>query len=196
MQALDAVMRVILASKSLALMHTHAASSPSGMGARLVGINFLAASNEKESLRYASFITNPQTRKVGQIAADGRVTLSFADSDAEDYAVLHATASVVHDEALRAQVWQSRFPPGSPQEDFAKNAFPGGPAGVNFLPISLTVTEIELIAHDLPDRSNAVADHPAGWKPLVLTWSPSGWIVKPDDGRVIVQSQTTAGDGD
>ena len=50
----------------------------------------------------------------------------------------------------------------------------------------ITFEEIEMINHDLPAKKNTVADHPQGWKPLTLIWENNQWMIKPDDGRVIM----------
>lgn len=170
-------------NQNLAMVHTYNnKNNVSGLSARLCGVRFV----NLNTLRHAILTTNPQTRKYSQIGKDGRVVVTFADKQSQGYVVFHGKAEIIDDILQKSKIYDSRFPTGSDSEKFGNSAFPGGANGPNFGIIKITFEEIEMINHDLPAKKNTVADHPQGWKPLTLIWENNQWMIKPDDGRVIM----------
>ena len=83
--ALGVVREIIKRCRSLAVLTTHAADQgDAGLASRVVGVRF---DEEDElgqpDLHRAALGTNPQTRKVAQLAADGRVTFTFFSNASE-----------------------------------------------------------------------------------------------------------------
>lgn len=208
LQALDAARSIISSSRNLAMLTTFGATNTSGLAARLVGTKFLDddgvpvgrpnskedSTNKTPNLRLGLITTNPQTRKVQQLTADDRILLTFADTNKEGYVVMHGKATLEKDQDSRKAIWRSMCRPGSRIDEMMRGVYPGGADGKNFMPILIVINRIELIYHDLPSRSAAVADHPDGWKPLVLVYhgdefndADGYWKVEADDGRLIVQ---------
>lgn len=71
-----------------------------------------------DSLMIVRFVTNPQSRKVRQLAADPRVVLYYFDATAQRYATLYGRARVVA-AADRARRWHEAWTPFYP--DRARN---------------------------------------------------------------------------
>jgi general stress protein 26 len=78
---------------------------------------------QKEFSGELYFFTRASAPKVGEVQADGRVNVSYADADGQIYVSLSGTASVLHDPALIRAHWSEAmrtwFPKGKDDPDIA-----------------------------------------------------------------------------
>jgi general stress protein 26 len=69
------------------------------------------------------FFTRASAPKVGEVAAHGRVNVSYADAHHQNYVSLSGTAAILHDRALIKAHWSEAmrtwFPKGSEDPDIA-----------------------------------------------------------------------------
>ncbi len=100
--------------------------------------------------------TNRSTRKVGQIEADPRVTLSCFDRDGIGYVTLMGQAELVDSLDQRAR----RFKPA--WKDFYLDEH----RGEDFLLIKLVPLRLEMIS-----IAHGIASAPQGWEPYSLEFS-------------------------
>jgi general stress protein 26 len=97
--------------------------------------------------------TNGRTRKVGQIARDGRVTLTYFDREAQHYATVAGTATLVRDLAARAARWKAEWAP----------FYPNGYRGDDYLLIRIEPIRVEVVAPELGMKND-----PTTWRPVTL----------------------------
>ncbi|MEW6320409.1 MAG: pyridoxamine 5'-phosphate oxidase family protein [Acidobacteriota bacterium] len=97
--------------------------------------------------------TNPLSRKVGEIAADPRVTLLYFDSASESYVTVIGSARLVRDPAEKAKRWKPEW------AGFYKDANRGD----DYLLIRIDVSRLEVVAAAL-----GMTNDPATWRPVVL----------------------------
>ena len=201
-RALSVAHEIVGRCRSLGVLTTHSGASAAGLTSRVVTARFDARDAlGRGDLACPSFVTNPSTRKAQELAADGRVTLTFFDAATEGFVVLQATATPAAD--LEA-TWGRRFPTPADVERVGA-VFPGGALGGNFGAFDMAVERIEMIHHDrLGDGQRGervIADHPLGWRPLALVRSEGvgagsggveggvccGWVLEADDGGVMIK---------
>jgi len=70
-----------------------------------------------DSAMVIRFVTNPKSRKVREMARDGRVTLYYFDAKAMRYATVHGTAREVRDAGRKAALWYAEWTPFYPQRE-------------------------------------------------------------------------------
>jgi general stress protein 26 len=174
--ALGVAHTIIQSCRSQAVLTTHGepatdGSPGAGLTTRVVGVRFDAKDERTghADLRRLTLTTNPQTRKAAQLLANGGLSLCFFDTLTEGYLVLYARAAIVED---RQAAWDDRFPT-APMSQRAEDMFPGGATGGNFAAFKIDVERIEMINHDVSEETgqrgtSVIADHPIGWRPLVL----------------------------
>jgi general stress protein 26 len=76
-----------------------------------------------DSAMVVRFVTNPRSRKVGQLAADARVTLYYFDAAAQRYATLYGRARLVIDSAERRARWYDGWTPFYPERERGANLY-------------------------------------------------------------------------
>lgn len=211
--ALSVAQKIIQNCRSQAVLTTHGdpatdgAPGP-GLTTRVVGVRFDAKDERTghADLRRLTLTTNPQTRKAAQLRANGGLSFCFFDTRSEGYLVLYARAAIVEDHQA---AWDDRYP-NAAMSRRAEGMFPGGATGGNFAAFRVDVERIEMINHDVSEETGqrgpmVIADHPVGWRPLVLVraeqghqratqqqpttaaaTSTTGWMLEEDDGRVMV----------
>jgi len=92
--------------------------------------------------------TNPESRKVGQIKKNPKVTLYYLENDGLGYVVLHGIAQLVNDEDEKEKRWKTEW------EAF----YPNKPNGYLLIKISPESIEVLSNVHDI------VGD-PRTWQP-------------------------------
>jgi general stress protein 26 len=97
--------------------------------------------------------TNSRTRKVGQIARDGRVTLTYFDREAQHYVTVTGTAVLVADLAARAKRWKEEWAP----------FYPNGYRGDDYVLIRIEPLRLEVVAPEL-----GMTNDPVTWRPVTL----------------------------
>src|SRR5262245_28606369 len=97
--------------------------------------------------------TNPVTRKVEQIKADPRVTLSCFDPSGPGYVTLLARAEVVTDTAEKAKRWK---------EDWAA-FYKDKNRGDDYVLIRCKPFRLELVSH-----ADDLLNDPATWRPITI----------------------------
>ncbi len=70
-----------------------------------------------DSAMVIRFVTNPKSRKVREMARDGRVTLYYFDAKAMRYATVHGMAREVRDAGRKAALWYAEWTPFYPQRE-------------------------------------------------------------------------------
>ena len=97
--------------------------------------------------------TNARSRKVGHIARDGRLTLTYFDRAAEHYVTILGSAVLVRDPAARAARWKDEW----------ASFYPNGYRGDDYLLIRVTPTRVEVVAPTL-----GLTNDPITWRPVTL----------------------------
>ena len=103
--------------------------------------------------------TNSRSRKVGQIARDGRVTLTYFDRGAGHYATIVGMATIVRDLAARQAHWKDEW----------KAFYPNGFRGDEYLLIRVDPIQLEVVAPGL-----GMNNDPATWRPVTVEIRPKG----------------------
>lgn len=104
--------------------------------------------------------TNRNTRKVGQIRRNPRVTLAYWDQAGAGYVTIIGRARLVEDLAERKKRWKPNW----------AEFYPGGPEGDTYLLIEFTPQQIEVMS-----GKHQIAIEPLGWKPAILVRRGAGW---------------------
>jgi general stress protein 26 len=97
--------------------------------------------------------TNRDTRKVGQIRADPRVTLIYFDPAGPGYATLVGTVRLVEDAAERRNRWKDAW----------SGFYPGGPESASLLLLEFVPDRLEVVS-----VKHAIASEPLAWKPAIV----------------------------
>ncbi len=196
--AIDVAHKIIQNCRSQAVMSTHGepatdGSPGAGLTTRVVGVRFDAKDERTghADLRRLTLTTNPQTRKAAQLLANGGLSFCFFDTRTEGYVVLYARATIAEDHQA---AWDDRFPT-APMSRRAEDMFPGGATGGNFAAFSIEVERIEMINHDVSEETgqrgtSVIADHPIGWRPLVLVRAEHARRGTPEGGAQGQQDST------
>lgn len=143
--------RIALRTKYACLITTAPGSAPS---ARLV-------QPIVEADDFEFFIgTDPQSRKVAEIAAYPAVTLAFNQSDEDASLVVYGTATVHHEPEVRERYWKSTW----------RLFFPEGPLGDAYAVVRVRAERIELLSF----QRNVIPE-PFGLRPVVLERGGEGW---------------------
>lgn len=103
--------------------------------------------------------TNSRTRKVEQIARDGRVTLTYFDRDAQHYVTVVGTAAVVRDLPSREKRWKPEW----------KSFYPNGPRGDDYVLIRVDPIQLEVVAPSI-----GITNDPVTWRPVTVDMRPKG----------------------
>lgn len=98
--------------------------------------------------------TNPLTRKVGEVRANGRVSLLYFDAKGLEYVTLTGTATVVTDAAEKAKHWKAEWGP------FYKE----GANDAGFALIRVAPSRVEVVS----PSHNLISD-PKTWRPVSIT---------------------------
>lgn len=101
--------------------------------------------------------TNPLSRKVGEVAANPRVTLLYFDTAAESFVTVIGAAQVVRDPAEKAKRWKTEW------VSFYKDANRGD----DYLLIRVTPSRLEVVAESL-----GMINDPGTWRPVILDLRP------------------------
>ena len=109
----------------------------------------------------ARSMTDRRTRKVGEIARTGRMTLVYHHQAGGAYVTLIGRASIIDDIAVKQAIWQ----PGS------SKWHPGGPTDPNVVLIEFVAERIE--TWNTPGQ--VVPDPTKGLWAAVLTRDENGW---------------------
>jgi general stress protein 26 len=107
------------------------------------------------------FITDRRTRKVGEIARTGRMTLVYYHQAGNAYVTLVGRAGIIDDVAVKQSIWQ----PGS------FKWHPGGPTDPNVVLVEFVAERIE--TWNTPGQ--IVPDPTKGLWAAVLTRDANGW---------------------
>ena len=70
-----------------------------------------------DSAMVIRFVTNPRSRKVGELARDARVTLYYFDAKAMRYATVQGIAREVRGAERKAALWYAEWTPFYPQRE-------------------------------------------------------------------------------
>lgn len=97
--------------------------------------------------------TNARSRKVAQVEADARVTLSYFDAEGQGYVTLPGTAQVVRDAAEKARRWKDEW------EAFYEDRNRGD----DYLLIRVVPARLEIVSEALGMRND-----PETWRPVLL----------------------------
>lgn len=97
------------------------------------------------------FGTNPNSRKVAQIANNPKVTLYYTNSDASGYVTIHGTAQIVNDASEKATRWKEAW------QAFYKDK------NKDYTLIKVTPQWMEVISY----QHGIVSDSPT-WEPPVV----------------------------
>ena len=103
------------------------------------------------------FLTDRRTRKVREVEANGRLTLTYQYDPEAGYVTLLGRANVINDVAAKRAIWK---------EDTYR-WYPGGPEDPNVVQVDLETTRIELW--------NFKRDIMPGFSAAVLDRSGAGW---------------------
>jgi len=79
------------------------------------------------------FETDASTRKVGEVAADPKVTISYYCPDSHDYICLFGAAEIVTDEKLKAARWRDGW----------ESYWPGGPTDPGYVVMRVVAEALE-----------------------------------------------------
>lgn len=101
--------------------------------------------------------TNSRSRKVEQIAADARVTMTWFDAAGQSYVTLLGTAQAVRDPAEKARRWKPEW------EKFYRDRN----RGEDYLLIRVTPRRLEVVSERL-----GMVNDPATWRPVVVDLTP------------------------
>jgi general stress protein 26 len=104
--------------------------------------------------------TNRNTRKVGQIRKNPRVTLAYWDAAGSGYVTMIGRARLVDSIEERKKRWKTEWMP----------FYPGGPEGDTYLLIEFTPTQIEVMS-----GKHQIASEPLSWKPAILVRHGAEW---------------------
>jgi general stress protein 26 len=102
--------------------------------------------------------TNARTRKVAQIDADPRVTLTYSDPGRQSYVTVLGIASLVRDPAEKAKRWKPEW------EAFYEDRNKGD----EYLLILGTPQRLEVVSERL-----GMVNDPVTWRPVIVDLSPS-----------------------
>jgi general stress protein 26 len=97
--------------------------------------------------------TNPQTRKVKEIAKDPRVTLLFFNAAAGEYVTVLAKATVVADAARKAAHWKPEWKPFYADQS----------RGPDFM-----LFEIRPLQLEVSSPRHQMVNDPQTWRPVIL----------------------------
>lgn len=97
--------------------------------------------------------TNARSRKVAQIEADGRVTMTWFDAAGQGYVTILGTARAVGDPAEKARWWKPEW------EKFYSDRNKGD----DYLLIRVTPRRLEVVSEKL-----GMLNDPATWRPIVV----------------------------
>lgn len=97
--------------------------------------------------------TNARTRKVAQIARDGRVTLTYFEPKAQHYVTIVGAATLVRDLAARTKRWKDDW----------KAFYPDGPGGDGYVLIRVEPVRVEVVAPSL-----GIDNDPVTWRPTTI----------------------------
>jgi general stress protein 26 len=103
--------------------------------------------------------TNSRSRKVGQIARDGRVTLTYFDRGAEQYVTIVGAATIVRDLQARETHWKEEW------KAFYQNGFRGD----DYLLIRIEPIQLEVVAPGL-----GMNNDPVTWRPVTIEMRQKG----------------------
>jgi general stress protein 26 len=98
--------------------------------------------------------TNPLTRKVGEIRANGRVALNYFDAKGLEYVTLIGTAEVVTGRGEKLKHWKAEWGP----------FYSKGAAGDDFALIRVRATSLEVVS-----PSHKLVNDPKTWRPVSVT---------------------------
>ena len=155
-RVLDAALITMKAARYCFLITLDATGQPQ---ARLV-FGYGLGHDPDMTLRIA---TNPTTRKVREIARDGRATVAYGDAAGEGYVTLIGEARLVTDLAERRRWWDEELRP----------FFPHGPEDDDFLLIEFRPRRVEVMSF-----AHKVANEPDSWAPAVLEWEGGRWVLR------------------
>ena len=97
--------------------------------------------------------TNARSRKVAQVEADPRVTLTYFDADGQGYVTLIGTARIVRDAAEKARRFKDEW------EAFYEDRHRGD----DYLLIRVVPARLEIVSEALGMRND-----PETWRPVLL----------------------------
>ena len=97
--------------------------------------------------------TNTLTRKVAQIRADPRVTLTYFDSSEPSYVTILGTAELVEDAAEKSKRWKEEW----------LEFYPDGPTGDGFTLIHVEPKRLEIVS-----ESRGFSSDPKTWLPAAI----------------------------
>jgi general stress protein 26 len=101
--------------------------------------------------------THAATRKLAHIASERRVTLLYFDPPRQHYVSVHGTAAAVRDRGEKTRRFKSEW----------KAFYANGPAGDDYVLITITPTRLEVVAESL-----GMTNDPATWRPVTLDLKP------------------------
>ncbi len=102
--------------------------------------------------------TNARSRKVAQVEAEPRVTLTYFDAEGQGYVTLIGTAQVVRDAAEKARRWKDEW------EAFYEDRHRGD----DYLLIRVVPSRLEIVSEALGMRND-----PETWRPVLLDLKPA-----------------------
>lgn len=94
------------------------------------------------------FGTNPNSRKVGQIKNDARVTLYYLEKDSSGYVMIHGIAEIVNDQKEKDKRWKAEW------EAFYPNKTK------DFMLIKVTPEWMEVVSY-----THGILGNPITWEP-------------------------------
>lgn len=103
--------------------------------------------------------TNARSRKVGQIEADPRVTLTWLDAGRQSYVTVLGVARSVRDPREKARLWKEEW------AAFYKDRNRGD----DYLLIRVTPRRLEVVSERL-----GMTNDPVTWRPVVVDLMPAG----------------------
>lgn len=101
------------------------------------------------------FATNPLTRKVSEIRANPRVTMSCFDATTSSYVTVTGRAALISDATAKRAHWKADWDP----------IYPKGPASADVVLVRLTPARLEIVS-----ESRGMVGDAKTWRPLSITF--------------------------
>lgn len=106
--------------------------------------------------------TNPNLRKVTEVAENSKVTFAYQDTKQKSNLVIYGHATIESNLQLRKKYWKEEW----------KLFFPGGPESEDYVLIRIEALKIELM-----NFAKNIVPEPFGLKPVVIEKENGTWSI-------------------
>ena len=104
--------------------------------------------------------TYTKSRKIAELSDNSNVTLALGNDSAGANLIIHGTATLHTDEAVRVKYWKPEW----------RMFFPAGPTDSNAIAVCVTPTALELM-----DFKRNIIPEPFGLRVMQLVWQDKQW---------------------